>query len=297
MNIDDADQPPSPSWRDKINQFTQIFRGAPSNREELVDVFRTATDESIINDDSLAMLEGALQMSDMQARDIMIPRSQMVVIDKNLSFLEIYDTVTESAHSRFPVIGEDRDDVQGILLAKDMLKLLRPGGEHTDDGAKLLANLRPAVVVPESKRLDVLLKEFRINRNHMAIVVDEYGGVSGLVTIEDILEEIVGEIEDETDIEDDQVMIHAHGENLWLVQAHLDIEDFNEHFKTEFRDDEFDTVGGLLLQSFGHLPAQGETTQIGDYAFEIKEADNRRIISTHVRLDIDTSDKESESTE
>lgn len=282
MTRDDADQPPSPSWREKIIQF---IKGSPSSREELVDVFRTATDDSIINDDSLAMLEGALQMSDMQARDIMVPRSQMVVIDKNLSLMEMYDIVTESAHSRFPVIGEDRDDVQGILLAKDMLKLLRPGEEQGNDNAELLAYLRPAVVVPESKRLDVLLKEFRINRNHMAIVVDEYGGVSGLVTIEDILEEIVGEIEDETDIHVDEVMVQILGENLWLVQAHLDIGDFNDNFKTEFMDDEFDTVGGLLLQSFGHLPGTGEETRIGDYIFEIAEADNRRIISARVSYD------------
>jgi magnesium and cobalt transporter len=279
LNKEDADQPPSPSWREKILQF---IKGNPSNREELVDVFRTATDDSIINDESLAMLEGALQMSDMQARDIMVPRSQMVVIDNDLSLVEMYDRVTESAHSRFPVIGEDRDDVQGILLAKDMLKLLRPGTEITENTDRLLANLRPAVVVPESKRLDVLLKEFRINRNHMAIVVDEYGGVSGLVTIEDILEEIVGEIEDETDIHDEQVMILTIDESTWLVQAHLDIDDFNDHFKTSFIDDEFDTVGGLLLQSFGHLPANGEQTQIGDYLFEIVEADNRRIISVRV---------------
>ena len=279
MNNEDPDQPPSPSWREKIIHF---IKGAPSSREELTDVLRTATDDSIINDESLAMLEGALQMSDMQARDIMIPRSQMVVVDRSLSFVDIYDIVTESTHSRFPVIGEDRDDVQGILLAKDMLKLLRPGGELSSSTDELLANLRPAVVVPESKRLDVLLKEFRINRNHMAIVVDEYGGVSGLVTIEDILEEIVGEIEDETDIEDETQMIQVISDSKWLVQAKLDVEDFNEFFKTEFLDDEFDTVGGLLLQSFGHLPAVGEQTKIDDLQFEIVEADNRRITSAHV---------------
>ena len=292
MNTDDSDQPPSPSWREKIIHF---IKGAPSSREELADVLRTATDDDIINDDSLAMLEGALQMSDMQARDIMIPRSQMVVIDKHLSFLEIYDTVTESTHSRFPVIGEDRDDVQGILLAKDMLKLLRPGSEAASSAEELMANLRSAVVVPESKRLDVLLKEFRINRNHMAIVVDEYGGVSGLVTIEDILEEIVGEIEDETDIEDQTEMIAELAEDQWLLQAHLDIEDFNEHFKTEFVDDEFDTVGGLMLQSFGHLPAEGETTTIDDYHFEIKEADNRRIISIQMSYKPVTDNSESDT--
>ena len=281
MNKEDPDQPPSPSWRDKITQF---IKGSPSNRDELVDVFRTATDDDIINDESLAMIEGALQMSDMQARDIMVPRSQMVVIDKNLSLLEIYDTVTDSAHSRFPVIGEDRDDVVGILLAKDMLKVLRPGGNADTDTQQLLSNLRSAVVVPESKRLDVLLKDFRVNRNHMAIVVDEYGGVSGLVTIEDVLEEIVGEIEDETDIDDDVEMIQARAEDRWLVQAQLEIEDFNAHFKTSIEDAEFDTVSGLLLQSFGHLPTVGESTQIGDYNFEITEADNRRIICAIVKF-------------
>lgn len=291
MNNEDPDQPPSPSWREKIIHF---FKGSPSSREELTDVLRTATDDSIINDESLAMLEGALQMSDMQARDIMIPRSQMVVVDRSLSFVDIYDIVTESTHSRFPVIGEDRDDVQGILLAKDMLKLLRPGGELSSSTDELLANLRPAVVVPESKRLDVLLKEFRVNRNHMAIVVDEYGGVSGLVTIEDILEEIVGEIEDETDIEDETQMIQVLGDNEWLVQAKLDVDDFNDHFKTEIVDDEFDTVGGLLLQSFGHLPAQGEQTTIDDLQFEIVEADNRRITSTRVTKIVESSSDDSE---
>lgn len=278
MNEDNG-KPPSPSWLEKLAQLIQTD---PKDREELLTVFRVATENTIINEDSFSMLEGVLKMSDMQARDIMIPRSLMIVIEKGTDLKGILDIVTTSAHSRFPVIGDDRDDVLGILLAKDLLNYFNLGSIEKGSSEHLMENLRQAIVVPESKRLDVLLKEFRVNRHHMAIVVDEYGGVSGLVTIEDILEEIVGEIEDETDVENEVLMIEKLEQNKWLVQAQMDIEDFNEHFEVSFEDDEYDTVSGLLLQSFGHLPAEGESVVIENFNIKIIEADNRRIISIHL---------------
>jgi len=278
MNEDNS-KPPSPSWKDRL---FQLLQSDPKDLDELVTVFRVASENTIINEESLGMLEGVLQLSDMHARDIMVPRSQMVVIEKGEDLKGILKIVTDSAHSRFPVIGEDRDDVVGMLLAKDLLNHFNPGSFDTADAEHLMKNLRQAVVVPESKRLDTLLKEFRINRNHMAIVVDEYGGVSGLVTIEDVLEEIVGEIEDETDVDDGIMMIVELESDKWLVHAQMDIEDFNEYFKTSFEDDEYDTVSGLLLQAFGHLPANGESVTVDHFQFEIVEADNRRIISAHM---------------
>ena len=277
---EDNEKPPSPSW---LGRLTQLLTTDPKDREELLTVFRVATENTIINDDSLAMLEGVLQMSDMQARDIMVPRSQMIVIEKDTDLKGIFEIVTDSAHSRFPVIGEDRDDVVGILLAKDLLNYFTPSILSSDSSQHLMENLRQAVVVPESKRLDILLKEFRINRIHMAIVVDEYGGVSGLVTIEDILEEIVGEIEDETDVENNIKMIEPIDDETWLIQAQVDIEDFNKYFKVTYEDDEYDTVSGLLLQAFGHLPSKGETASIDHFIFEIVDADNRRINTVQLK--------------
>ena len=281
----DKEKPPSPSW---LERLTKLFTTDPNDREELLTVFRVATENTIINDDSLAMLEGVLQMSDMQARDIMVPRSQMIVIEKDTDLKGILEVVIESAHSRFPVIGEDRDDVLGLLLAKDMLNYFNSGSLEPDSSQHLMENLRQAVVVPESKRLDILLKEFRINRIHMAIVVDEYGGVSGLVTIEDILEEIVGEIEDETDIETDIREIEPIDDETWLIQAQVDIEDFNEYFKVTYEDDEYDTVSGLLLQAFGHLPTNGEKVSIDNFNFEVVDADNRKIKTVQLKKSIST---------
>ncbi|PCJ50261.1 MAG: magnesium/cobalt efflux protein [Gammaproteobacteria bacterium] len=280
MNEDNG-KPPSPSW---LERLTQLVHTDPKDREELLTVFRVATENTIINEDSFSMLEGVLKMSDMQARDIMVPRSLMVVIEKGTDLQGILEKVIASAHSRFPVIGDDRDDVLGILLAKDLLNYFNPNNLEKDSSQHLMDNLRQAIVVPESKRLDVLLKEFRVNRHHMAIVVDEYGGVSGLVTIEDILEEIVGEIEDETDVESEVAMIEELSDNKWLVQAQIDIEEFNDYFKVNFEDDEYDTVSGLLLQSFGHLPTKDETVVIENFNIKIVEADNRRILSIHLSL-------------
>ena len=275
----DTGKPPSPSWLEKL---TQLIHNDPKDREELLNVFRVATENTIINEDSFSMLEGVLKISDMQARDIMVPRSLMVVIEQGTDLKGILEIVTTSAHSRFPVIGEDRDDVVGILLAKDLLNYFNPETLEKGSSKHLMEHLRQATVVPESKRLDVLLKEFRVDRHHMALVVDEYGGVSGLVTIEDILEEIVGEIEDETDVENEIEMIKEIADNRYFVQASMDIEDFNEYFDVSYEDDEYDTVSGLLLQAFGHLPSKGETVDIDNFAIEIVEADNRRIISLNI---------------
>ncbi|MCP4273565.1 MAG: CBS domain-containing protein [Gammaproteobacteria bacterium] len=278
---DNSGKPPSPSWTDRFSQFLHVD---PKSHGELITILQEATENAVINEDSLSMIEGVIQLSDIQARDIMVPRSHMVVIEMGTDLKGILKIVTESAHSRFPVIGEDRDDVIGMLLAKDLLNYSNQDSSGSDKEDHLMNNLRQAVVVPESKRLDVLLKDFRINRNHMAIVVDEYGGVSGLVTIEDVLEEIVGEIEDETDIDDGIEMIVEVEKGKWLIQAQIEIEDFNDYFSVLYEDDEYETLGGLLLQEFGHLPEESEQVIIDNFIFEIVEADNRRIISVHMML-------------
>ncbi|MCP4414275.1 MAG: CBS domain-containing protein [Gammaproteobacteria bacterium] len=278
---DKSGKPPSPSWTDRFSQFLHVD---PKNHGELITILKEATENAVINEDSMSMIEGVIQLSDMQARDIMVPRSHMVVVEMGTDLKGILKIVTESAHSRFPVIGEDRDDVIGMLLAKDLLNYSSQDSSGSDKEDLLMKNLRQAVVVPESKRLDVLLKDFRINRNHMAIVVDEYGGVSGLVTIEDVLEEIVGEIEDETDIDDGIEMIVEVEKGKWLIQAQIEIEDFNDYFSVLYEDDEYETLGGLLLQEFGHLPEESEQVIIDNFTFEIVQADNRRIISVHMML-------------
>lgn len=259
------------SWFERISQaFTN---GDPRDRDELTDVIRDAEQKNIIDTDALSMIEGVMQVSDMQVRDVMIPRSQMIVIDGDKSPEEFLPTVLESGHSRFPVIGDNRDEVVGILLAKDLLAYFAQTQRGKFDIRDVM---RTCIFIPESKRLNVLLKDFRSNRNHMAIVVDEYGGVSGLVTIEDVLEQIVGEIEDEYDFDEDTYIL-PHKNNNFSVKALTPIEDFNEYFKVEFSDEEFDTIGGLVMNSFGHLPKRGETTVIDGFEFTVLRADNRRI--------------------
>jgi len=218
------------------------------------------------------MLEGVLAVADMQVRDIMVPRSQMVFVERDEPPEKLVESVVESGHSRFPVIGEDRDQILGILLAKDLLRLQTAGEEPFE----IREYMRPVVFVPESKRLNVLLKEFRLSHNHIAMVVDEYGGVSGLVTIEDVIEQIVGEIDDEHDVEDDQT-IRCESEREFTVRALTPIAAFNEYFGTAFSDEEYDTIGGLLMQEFGRLPRRGETIQVGELEFRILRADRRRI--------------------
>jgi magnesium and cobalt transporter len=247
--------------------------GEPRDRSELVEELREASARGLIDSDALAMIEGVLAVADLQVRDIMVPRSQMVVLERDEPIERLLPAIVESGHSRFPVIGEDRDQVVGLLLAKDLLRYFGDAKREAFDIRELL---RPAVFVPESKRLNVLLKEFRVSRNHMAIVVDEYGGVSGLVTIEDVIEEIVGEIADEYDIEEDQT-IRREGERQFAVHALARIDDFNEYFGTRFSDEEFDTIGGLVMHQFGRLPRRGEAVTIDGLEFRVLRSDRRRI--------------------
>jgi magnesium and cobalt transporter len=264
------------SWIDKI---ALLFNSEPRSRKDLEDVLTLAADNEVIDQDARSIMEGAMQVSDMQARDIMIPRSQMVFIKAEGTLEDILPQIIRSAHSRYPVVGDSPDDVLGILLAKDLLpQILNPHNGNF----KIEDLLRPAMVVPESKRLNVLLREFRENRNHMAIVIDEYGGVAGLVTIEDVLEEIVGEIEDETDALADR-FIHMIDSGEFIVKALTPIEEFNEYFDCDFSDDAFDTIGGLVIQAFGHMPARQEETTIDDFRFEVVKADQRKIYSMRVR--------------
>lgn len=273
------DQPPSRSFLGRLrHKFVEIFQSTPRDRESLIAMLREAEARTLLNPDALSMLEGVLQVSEMQARDIMIPRPKMVVLDLDDSIEDILNIVITSSHSRFPVIGESRDDIVGVLLAKDLLNLyVKAVGRDSVARINIRDSLRPAVIIPESKRLDVLLKDFRSKHNHMAMIVDEYGSISGLVTIEDVLEQIVGEIEDETDIDTDEDNINQIDINEYNIKALTDIEDFNEYFGTQFADDEVDTVGGLVTQAFGHLPKPGESVEIKPFEFTVLNADNRRI--------------------
>ena len=258
------------TWLERLSQALLI---EPKDRDQLASLLRNAQQRNLLDADALSMIEGVLEVSEMQARDIMIPRSQMSVVRQDVPPEEFLPVILESAHSRFPVIGDNRDEVIGILLAKDLLGYF---AQSERGNFNIRDVLRPAVYIPESKRLNVLLKDFRANRNHMAIVVDEYGGIAGLVTIEDVLEQIVGDIEDEHDFEEDLYIV-KHGENRYTAKALTPIEDFNEEFNTNYSDDEFDTIGGLLISKFGHVPARGEETTIDRFKFKVLRADSRRI--------------------
>ncbi len=264
------------SWLDKI---AVLFSSEPRNRKDLQDVLAVAIDNEIIDEDAASIMEGAMQVSDMQARDIMIPRTQMVVIKAESSLEEILPQIIRTSHSRYPVVGDSLDDIFGILLVKDLLPQILNKDQSEFNIRELL---RPSVVVPESKRLNVLLREFRENRNHMAIVIDEYGGVAGLVTIEDVLEEIVGEIEDETDAMADH-FIRKITDDDFFIKALTPIEDFNEYFGTRFSDEDFDTIGGLVIQAFGHMPVRNETATIDRFEFQVINADQRKIHSLRMR--------------
>jgi magnesium and cobalt transporter len=267
------DPHPKPTLLERLGA---ILMRAPEDREQLVALLRSSYERNLIDADALGMIEGALQVSELQARDIMVPRAQMDMIDIKLTHEEILPQVVEAGHSRFPVYGDSKDDVVGVLLAKDLLRFFT--GAQVD----LRRMLRPAVFVPESKRLNVLLRDFRRNRNHMAIVVDEYGGVAGLLTIEDVLEQIVGEIEDEYDLHADGDNIVADRNGVYRVKAQTEIAAFNESFSTRFSDEEYDTVGGLLLSKFGHLPKRGEEIAIDRLKFRVLRADSRRIHTLRV---------------
>ena len=255
-----------------LERISALIMREPEDREQLIEVLRAAHERNLLDADALSMIEGVLQVSELQARDIMVPRSQMDVIDIEESPDRFIPLVIETGHSRFPVIGENKDDVIGILLAKDLLRYY--AGEEEFNVRDML---RPAVFIPESKRLNVLLKEFRANRNHMAIVVDEYGGVAGLLSIEDVIEQIVGEIEDEYDFDEteDNVVLDKPGH--YRVKALTEIADFNAVLGTAFDDSEFDTVGGLVINRFGRLPKRGDQIRIENLQVRILRADSRRL--------------------
>ncbi|HLG52819.1 MAG TPA: transporter associated domain-containing protein [Steroidobacteraceae bacterium] len=253
--------------------WRKLVHEEPRDRAALVELLRSAARRGVLGADALAMMEGVLGVADLQVRDIMVPRSQMVVLEREAAPDQRLPVIIDSGHSRFPVIGDDRDQVVGILLAKD---LLRYYAEGATGGFDIREVLRPAAFVPESKRLNVLLKEFRVSHNHMAIVVDEYGGVSGLVTIEDVIEEIVGEIADEYDTDEDQT-IRREGDRQFVILALTRIQEFNDYFSTGFSEEEYDTIGGLVMHQFGRLPRRGESVVMDGLEFKVLRADRRRI--------------------
>jgi len=259
-------------WLDRLRD---IFSSEPQNQKQLLELLKNLRSSELIGADELTMIEGVLQVADMQVRDIMIPRGQMVVLDREDSFAEIIEKITESGHSRFPVIDDDKDDLVGILLAKDLLT--QSLSQQPDYNFEINEYIRPASFIPESKRLNVLLKEFRLNRSHMAMIVDEYGGVSGLITIEDVLEQIVGKIDDEHDDEEEEVDIQPHGSNRYSVRALTPLPDFNEYFDTGFEADDVETIGGYLLRQIGYLPERGESIALDSLTFKVMRADSRQV--------------------
>ncbi|WP_448567442.1 HlyC/CorC family transporter [Thalassotalea ganghwensis] len=280
MSDDNPHSSNGSSNRSILNKIVQLFTGEPQNKDALVDVLNDAEDRELIKPETKLMIEGVLVVSDMRVRDIMIPRSQMVTIDITDPFEESLPVIIESGHSRFPVIREDLDHVEGILLAKDLLAY---GFNQHEDEFTLEKVIRPAIIVPESKKVEPLLKEFRSQRYHMAIVVDEYGGVSGVVTIEDILELIVGEIEDETDDEIEENIKPLAG-NVYMVKALIELPEFNEYFTSGLDENDADTLGGIILHKFGHMPKKGENIKINGFDFKIAAADSRRIQTIQVTI-------------
>ncbi len=280
------DKPPSTSGTGSTGIFKRVVRaikGEPWSREEIHELLQQA--ESVFDPEEQDMLTGVFEVAETQVREVMIPRSQMVVIERNQSFDEMLELIIQTGHSRFPVIGEDRDEVLGILLAKDLLRFFGDSSAAVPEIDKLL---RPASVIPESKRLNALLKEFRDSHNHMAIVVDEYGRVSGLLTIEDVLEEIVGEIDDEHDQEEAEFIqkdAEEDGHPRYTVRALTRTEDFNEYFECKLTDDDYDTIGGLIMHELGYLPRRGESLVFGGFEFRVTKADRRRIDTLQVQRD------------
>lgn len=266
--VADSNRSSQKSWMERIGQ---IMGGEPQDREDLLEILREAEEKHLLDKYALKMLEGVLQVSEQRARDVMVPRKKMIVIKKDASLEEVYPVVIEYGHSRFPVISEDKSEVVGILLAKDLLV-------HALDrkNIKVEALMRTATVVPESKRLNVLLKEFRAKRSHMAIVVDEYGAVAGVVTIEDVLEQIVGEIEDEHDYAEEEY-ITKRSDKEYIIQALTPLEDFNEYFSVDFDTEEFDTIGGFIVGRLEHMPKKGEKVKQDRFRFEVLRADGRRV--------------------
>jgi magnesium and cobalt transporter len=279
-----GEAPVRSTWRSRL---TRTLAGGIREPAQLLELLREAAARGLLDADALAMVEGSLSMGALQARDLMVPRSDMVCLRREDPLASILSAVVQSGHSRFPVLDGDRDDVVGILLAKDLLRAvqagrgLQAGGDARRMSFDMREYLRPAVFVPESKRLNVLLKEFRGNRNHMAIVVDEYGGVAGLITIEDVIEQVIGEIDDEYDVEDDQA-IRDEADGRTVVRGATPIADFNAHFGTQLADDEFDTIAGLVMQQFGRVPRRGESVQLDEFSVQVLRMDRRRIETLRV---------------
>lgn len=269
--MNDEDPHPHKSW---LERLSHALLREPQDREQLKDLLRDAKERELLDQDALVMIEGVLKVSEMKVRDVMIPRAQMVIVEHDATPQQALPIIKESAHSRFPVIGESKDAVIGILLAKDLLQYTV---EEQQAKIQIKDLVRPAIFIPESKRLDVLLKEFRLNRNHMAIVVDEYGGVAGLITIEDVLEQIVGDIEDEYDSSDEESNIKQLNQNDYTVKALTHIHEFNEYFNTKLSDEDFDTIGGYVMQQFGHMPKRGESIMINSLQVTVILASKRRV--------------------
>ena len=287
MSEDDSIPAPEPSEkhtekrRTWLDRLSSAFSGEPSTRDDLVALLRDAQNDGLIASDTLRMMEGAIAVAELTVGDVMISRSQMVSLPVEAPFLELMKQVVESGHSRFPVHGENKDDILGILLAKDLLRGVVADNNH----ATIRELLRPAVLIPEAKKLNVLLKEFRLSRNHMAIVVDEYGGVAGLVTIEDVLEQIVGQIDDEHDeTEDHTAQIAIQADGRYVVDALTAIGDFNERFGAGFSDDDYDTIGGLVTEAIGHLPEIGDELTLDRFVFRVARANARRVQAFHVTV-------------
>ncbi len=285
----DDDSPPQTedkSRRTWLDRITAALSGEPTTREDLVELLRDVQADGLIAADTLRMMEGAIAVSDLTVGDVMIPRAQMVALSADAPLELLMRLVVESGHSRFPVHGEGKDEILGILLAKDLLRVVVADHDHARNSVREF--LRPAVLIPESKKLNVLLREFRQSRNHMAIVIDEYGGVAGLVTIEDVLEQIVGDIDDEHDeAVDETTLISAQADGHFVVDALTPISDFNERFGSDFDDDEYDTIGGLLTAAIGHLPEAGEELTLGRFGFRVARADARRLHALHVSVHAD----------
>ncbi len=275
MTDDDSDDRSGGTWYGRLRR---VLKGEAATRDDLLDWLRQSHAQTVLDADELAMLEGVLAVSEMQVRDVMVPRSQMAVLERDAPRDEVLKAIVESGHSRFPVIGKDREEVVGILLAKDVLRHFVATPDQDFDVSRYI---RPATFIPESKRLNTLLKEFRGSRNHIAIVVDEYGGITGLLTIEDVLEEIVGEIDDEHDAAE-IAPIQEQGPGHYHVHALARIEEFNAFFDANLDDENYDTVGGLVMHELGHLPRKGEVLQLGEFRFQVLQADRRRVHSIEV---------------
>ncbi|MFC4822495.1 HlyC/CorC family transporter [Dokdonella ginsengisoli] len=274
------DPPSTPQPRSWFERITQALSGEPQSREELIEELRHAQTNGLLSNDTLSMVEGAIEVAELTVADVMVPRAQMVSLPIDAPLPQVLEIVIESGHSRFPVHAGDKDEILGILLAKDLLRCMQQGSAQD-----IRPLLRPVTMIPESKRLNILLKEFRLSRSHMAIVVDEYGGVAGLVTIEDVLEQIVGDIDDEHDDDDDeQTLIQSGANGEFLVNALTPIAEFNERFGSDFSDEEFDTVGGMVTSEIGHLPEVGEEAVFAGFHFQITKADARRVLQFSVRV-------------